>query len=162
MPTTFIPFGERQINHDVIESIANAVYGNAEDAEFLEQYVPLRGRVPVPKVNIFTNCLIRAPRCLWAVSHEEQVVGFITIGDYGEHVNVIGFGIKLEFARHGIMAQAWAEIRNHSSIQYPLYGSTSSENLPAINFLEMLNFEFVEQLNFLGEPSIRYVLNSAD
>ena len=156
--TKFIPYGERQLNRELIVSIASAVFGTTDDADFLENFIPFAGRVPEPKVNAFTRYLIGGPRCLWAVYHGEQVVGFITISDQ-PHTNAIGFGIKSSFSARGIMAQAWAEIKNHPCIQYPLYAYTTENNLPSRRFLERLGFEFIERMFYLGEPSLKYRKN---
>ena len=116
--TQFIPKEERQHQGTLINAMAQAVYGTAEDAAFTEEFVPPAGRVPAPKVASFAGFMQRAPQCLWAVYSDDsqsEVVGFILIGNQ-PHPNAIGFGIKKSFAGKGIMRKAWEEIKTHPCI----------------------------------------------
>lgn len=160
MPTTqLIPLENRLQQRALINAIAQAVYGTAEDASFLEEFVPLGGRVPSNKVTNFANFLSRTPTCLWALFEDDtqqKVIGFILIANV-PHTNSIGFGLNKSYARNGLMKKAWEEIKNDQCITLPLNGYTSIRNTSAIAFLEACGFVKNGTTNFIGEDSYWFV-----
>jgi RimJ/RimL family protein N-acetyltransferase len=153
MPITqFIPKEERQHQSALIHAMAQAVYGTAEDAAFTEEFVPERGKVGEPKVQIFTNFLINNTDRLWAIfsdANKTDIAGFFLIMPSDE----IGFGLKSTFSGQNIMTKAWKEIAVHPAINYPLNARTSKRNLGAIRFLEKVGFVNKGETNFMGEDS---------
>ena len=77
----FIPKENRNINSELIFQISNAVFGDIDKIKFSDNFVPLQGRVPEPKVQMFSSFLMNIPQCLWAVRYNNIVVGFILISN---------------------------------------------------------------------------------
>ena len=157
--TQFIPLEDRQQQRALINAIAEAVYGTAEDAAFSEEFVPPGGRVPSNKVTNFAIFLARTPTCLWALFEDDtqqKVIGFILIANV-PHSNSIGFGLNKSYARNGLMKKAWEEIKNDQCITLPLNGYTSIRNTSAIAFLEACGFVKNGITNFMGEDSYWFV-----
>jgi hypothetical protein len=70
----FISKSGRNQNRDLIQKIAEAIFGNQESAEFTELFVPEGGKIPYPQKSNFTNFLLMGPKCLWAVFDSEKQV----------------------------------------------------------------------------------------
>ena len=156
--TIFIPINERNAKRNLIEEISEVVFGNEEQANFAEEFVPVRCRVPNPKTTFFTNFLIKGPRLLWAIQYNGKTVGFILIGD-SPHNNAIGFSINSEYSNKKITSDAFEMIRHHGEIAYPLYGYTSTRNVSAQRFMEKVGFlRQPNTVDFCGEDSFQYKL----
>jgi RimJ/RimL family protein N-acetyltransferase len=152
----FIPRHERNMHRNTLHEIAVAIYGTPEKTLFAEEFIPPGGRVPHEKVTSFTNYLEYGPNLLWAVRHDEQVVGFILIGDRPNH-NSIGFSIDKAYAYQGVATAAFQLISNNPAIRYPLNAFTSCRNTASRRFLEKNNFYLVsDDIDFLGEGSCHY------
>lgn len=156
MTVDFIPKNERRNKIGILQQISNSVFGDKQEIEFSELYIPISGRVPNPKSENFTNFLIHGPNLLWAVKEGDIVIGFILIADL-PHDNSIGFSINSNYANRGIMKRAWEEICNSPDVRYPLYGGTSQNNVSANKLLLSCGFELHEEFTYLGEPSFRYI-----
>ena len=156
MTVDFIPKNERRNKIDILQQISNAVFGDKQEIEFSEMYIPDGGRVPNPKSENFTNFLIHGPKLLWAVKEGDIVIGFVLIADL-PHVNSIGFSINSNYANKGIMRKAWKEICSSPDVRYPLYGSTSQNNVSANKLLLSCGFELDNEFSYAGEPSFRYI-----
>jgi hypothetical protein len=152
----FIPKNERNNHRNTLHEIAVAIYGTPEKAGFAEEFIPPGGIVPHVKVDNFKNYLEYGPNLLWAVRHDEKVVGFILIGDM-PHNNAIGFSIDMSYANQGISSAAFQLIINNPAIRYPLNAFTSCRNVSSRRFLEKNNFYLVSNNNdFNGENSCHY------
>lgn len=156
MTVDFIPNNERRNKIDILQQISNSVFGDRQEIEFSELYIPIGGRVPNPKSENFTNFLIYGPNLLWAIKEDNDVIGFALIAD-SPHNNAIGFGINSNHANQGIMKKVWKEICNNPAVRYPLYGYTSKRNLPANRLLESCGFELDGECVYMGESSFRYI-----
>jgi len=145
------------IRHAEIRGIATSCFGNDEQVQFIEEYIPARGRVPEPKVANFEGFLLRATKHLWAIYENDaqnSVVGFVLIADI-PHQNSIGFGIEVNYARQGIMRKAWEEIEPQLveiGVPFPLNGYTSARNEAANAFMTAIGFILQEgEIDFEGE-----------
>lgn len=162
MTIKYVGRPERVQNRELLNKIAEAIFGAPEDVLFAEEFVPPAGKIPSPKVANFAGFLFNSPKHLWAIFSDDNPkipVGFILIADMPD-TNSIGFCIKRNFARKGLMRQAWEEIKNShewGNITFPLYGSTSQRNAAANQFLTNIGFKFIEETNFAGEPSNKYL-----
>lgn len=146
---------------ELVREISGAIFGSAESADFAEKYVPYNARVPYPKADQFSQFLLHYPKCLWAVFENDKkvrVVGFILVSDL-PHYNSAGIGINPDYSGKGIMLQAWNEIILNADqcILFPLNAYTSERNEPAIRFLEKTGFVPAGNIEFQGEPSLKYV-----
>ena len=155
----FIPREDRHSYSDVIESISEAVFGDEEKINFMEEFLPINGRIPNPKVLRFSNYLHSHFKLLWAIRNNDEIVGFISIDDL-PHFNAIGFGINVHFAKKGIVSAAWQLAKSFEKINYPLNAYTSQRNISANKFIERNGFTFECELDFQGEPSNKYVFHS--
>ena len=155
----FIPKEDRHSYSDVIESISEAVFGDEEKINFMEEFLPINGRIPNPKVLRFSNYLHSHIKLLWAIRYNDEIVGFISIDDL-PHFNAIGFGINVHFAKKGIVSAAWQLAKSSEKINYPLNAYTSQRNISANKFIERNGFTFECELDFQGEPSNKYVFHS--
>jgi RimJ/RimL family protein N-acetyltransferase len=153
---------QRHAMRHLIEEIAEAIYGNPNEIAFAEEFIPLGGRVPLPKTNNFVNFLVKYPELLWAVKYDDKTVGFILIGDLPIQTNSAGFSINSQYANKGIVTEAFKLILSAPTpIQLPLYASTSTRNINAQKLLEKLNFVKIDGVFvFLGESSFKYKLDS--
>ena len=162
MTIKYIGRHERVQNRELLNQISTAIFGTPEDVLFAEEFVPPDGKIPNPKVATFVNFLTNYTNHLWGIFADDNLkipVGFILIAD-NPHPNSIGFCIKRKFARKGLMRQAWEEIRKSpqwQSIDFPLFGQTSQRNTAANQFLTNIGFKFIEETNFAGEPSNKYL-----
>jgi hypothetical protein len=156
MAVEFIPRNERRNKIDIVKQISNAVFGEISEIEFSELFIPKGGRVPNPKVENFANLIIHGPNCLWAIKEVDSIVGFVLIADL-PHENSIGFSINSNYANQGIMRTAWKEICSNPAIRYPLYGSTSQNNVSAKKLLLSCGFELDNEFSYSGELSFKYV-----
>jgi predicted acetyltransferase len=155
----FISIENRIKKRKVIETVSNAIFGSTIEIEFSEQFIPSRGKVPIPKVSNFTTYLINVPKYFWVVYYEEIIVGFVLISDF-PHQNSIGFGINYKFAQMGIISSAWELIKFNQCIEYPLYAITSKRNTAALNLLKKLGFQYTNKnILFGNELSLKYILN---
>ena len=158
----FIPLSERNNQKELINEIGNTIFGTDESTKFAEEFIPPRGRVPSPKNIKFANFLAKQTRCLWVVytdEHKEQIAGFILVADL-PHPNAIGFGLNPTYKRKGLMSRAWKEIMlSGECIRFPINAYTSEKNTGAINFLQKNKFQFIENLDFVEEPSVHYSFN---
>ena len=111
----FIPREDRHSYSDVIESISEAVFGDVEKINFMEEFLPINGRIPNPKVLRFSNYLHSHIKLLWAIRYNDEIVGFISIDDL-PHFNAIGFGINVHFAKKGIVSAAWQLAKSSEKI----------------------------------------------
>lgn len=161
MKTTieFLPKEDRQSYTNVIESISQAVFGDAEKINFMEEFIPINGKVPNPKVLRFSNYLLNHIKLLWAIRYDNEIVGFISIDDL-PHFNAIGFGINIHFAKKRIITTAWELAKSSDKINYPLYAYTSQRNIAANTFLLRNGFNFECELDFEGEPSNKYICHT--
>ena len=161
MTIKYIGQTERVQNRELLNKIAEAIFGTPEDINFAEEFVPPDGKTQNPKVATFVEFLTNYTNHLWGIFSDDNPkipLGFILIADM-PHTNSIGFCIKRNFARKGLMRQAWEEIKNSSewgNITFPLYGSTSQRNAASNQFLTNIGFKFIEETNFAGEPSNKY------
>lgn len=154
----FISLNDRREKSDVIKRVAEAVYGSPEKSAYSEQFIPIRGQVPEPKVVNFTKFLINIPKCLWVVYFNDLIVGFILIIDM-PHPNSIGFGIDVDFSSKGITYDAWLLVKSDVCIKFPLFASTSKRNIGANKLLKKIGFEdLCEDFDFFGETSSRFIL----
>jgi RimJ/RimL family protein N-acetyltransferase len=155
----FIPRTDRNTKRALINEISEAVFGTDEQSYFSEEFVPVRCRVPEPKVQVFSNFLINQAKLLWAVQFDGKTVGFILISDL-PHSNSVGFSIHSDYARKGICSTAFDLIRNAPEILFPLYGATSTRNVNAQLFMEKQGFEReANTFDFCGEESFKYRLD---
>jgi len=116
MTIKYIGRHERVQNRELLNQISTAIFGAPEDINFAEEFVPHAGKIPSPKVANFAGFLVNGPKHLWAIFSDDNPkipVGFILIAD-SPHRNSIGFCIKRNFARKGLMRQAWEEISDRS------------------------------------------------
>ena len=161
MTIKYIGRHERIQNRELLNQISTAIFGAPEDINFAEEFVPPKAKISSPKVVTFVEFLTNYTNHLWAIFSDDNPkipVGFILIADI-PHPNSIGFCIKRNFARKGLMRQAWEEIRQSSQwqeIDFPLFGQTSQRNAAANQFLLNIGFEFMEETTFAGEPSNKY------
>ena len=161
MTIKYIGQTERVQNRELLNKIAEAIFGTPEDINFAEEFVPPDGKTQNPKVATFVEFLTNYTNHLWGIFSDDNPkipLGFILIADM-PHPNSIGFCIKRNFARKGLMRQAWEEIRQSSQwqeIDFPLFGQTSQRNTAANQFLTNIGFKFIEETNFAGEPSNKY------
>jgi RimJ/RimL family protein N-acetyltransferase len=156
--TIFIEKSQRLANRNLINEIANSVFGSEEKAAFSEEFVPVRCRVPKPKSEQFANYLLNSPRLLWAIQFNKTTVGFILIGDM-PHRNAMGISINHEYYRKGVASEAFSQIKSHSEISYPVFGYTSVRNINAQRFMESIGFKREpENIDFCGENSYKYKL----
>jgi ribosomal protein S18 acetylase RimI-like enzyme len=160
----FIPKSVRNQNIELVQKIADAIFGTPESAEFAERFVPAGGKVPYPKERYFSDFLLNYPKCLWAVfdsEKQENVVGFILISDR-PHDNSMGVGINPAYNRRGLMTKACNEIisGNNQCIIFPLNAYTSENNKAAIGLLEKTGFTLAGKISFAGEPSLRYTIKA--
>jgi RimJ/RimL family protein N-acetyltransferase len=154
--TIFIEKNQRIANKNLINEIADSVYGSIEQAAYSEEFIPERGRVQIPKNKIFANFLLSSPKLLWAIQYDNTTVGFILIGDMPHH-NAMGISINSEYSRKGIATEAFNQIKTHPEISYPVFGYTSVRNVNAQGFLERIGFiKEPGKINFLGEISLKY------
>ena len=145
-------------NLDDCIKIAEAVFGTSELAAFTEEFVPLRGRVPSPKVGNFASYLNRAVKDLFAIlnphnGNNEEIIGFILLSDT-PHKHALGIGINKKFVGKGIaktaLMFALEDIKN-SGIELPIYAHTSKENIAALGLLASVDFRYVSEItDFLG------------
>lgn len=158
----FLPITERTAHLEVINAIANAIYGNEDEVKFTEEYIPLNGRVPAPKVANFANYLIRGPRLLWVIKSGATIVGFILVSDT-PFQNALGIGINSQYARRGVISQALNQIKYNKEMRYPLCGYTSERNIPAQKTVKKLGFEKENDIViFMGERSFKYKLEAPE
>ena len=107
-----IKFIERP-NQVLCNKIAEAVFGDKHKASFSEQFVPIQGHVPNPKMSNF-SLFLNSSNCkfLWAIldpQDHEVVVGFILIADMPQN-HSIGVGIDVNYANKGLMYNAMQEV----------------------------------------------------
>ena len=160
--TVYIERSERQNNSHLIQEIVEATYGNNQKIDFIEEFVPQERRVPEPKVSEFKSFLMTGAKLLWAVKYNEKTVGFILVVDM-LHNNSIGFGINVEYSNKGICSQAFDQVINSPSINFPLYGVTSKRNSGAKRLMRKVGFlETGERLFFFGEESLIYKFLEGD
>ena len=156
--TIFIEKSQRFANRNLINEIANSVFGSDEKAAFSEEFVPVRCRVPYPKSEQFANYLLNSPRLLWAIQYDNTTVGFILIGDI-PHRNAMGISINHKYSRRGVASEAFSQIKSHPEISYPVFGYTSVRNINAQKFMESIGFKREpENIDFCGENSYKYIL----
>lgn len=156
--TIFLEKSQRFENKNLINEIANSVFGSEELAAFSEEFVPVRCRVPKPKSEHFANFILNSPRLLWAIQYNSITVGFILIGDM-PHRNSMGISINSEYSNKGVASQAFNQIKSHPEISYPVYGYTSVRNINAQRFMDSIGFKREpENINFCGENSFKYKL----
>jgi RimJ/RimL family protein N-acetyltransferase len=162
MSTTviFIPQNHRVQHNAVISEIANTVFENTQQTEFMEEFVPVGGRVPAPKITNFINFISRVPTLLWAIQEDFVTVGFIfVINNPGN--NLMGIGINRQYANSGVGTRAFNLIRDHQELIYPLTGETSVRNVAGQKLMETLGFQKeLTTFNFHGETSYRYTLKN--
>ncbi|GAA4074104.1 hypothetical protein GCM10022389_19560 [Flavobacterium cheonanense] len=155
----FIPRTDRNTKRALINEIAEAVFGTAEQSAFSEEFVPVGGRVPAPKKENFANFLINVPELLWAVQYNEKTIGFILIFNIPDPSS-IGFSINSNFANKGIATDAFTLVRHSTLIKYPIFGSTSTRNTIAQHFMLKQGFvQLPQSFNFCGEESFKYRLD---
>jgi len=156
----FLPREDRHDYYEVIDLIADAVLGDPEKINFMEEFLPITNRIRDPKDLRFSNYLHSNYKLLWAIRYNDEIVGFIGIDDYRHFNNAIGFGINVNFAKKGIVSAAWQLAKSFEKISYPLYAGTSQRNTPANKFLEKNGFILESEFDFEGEPSYKYVIHS--
>lgn len=156
--TVLIERHQRFANQNLIDDIANAVFGNVEQANFSEEFVPEAGRVPNPKKRNFANFLLNGPKLLWAIQYDDKTVGFIIIQDM-PYPNAVGISINSDYSGKGIASEAFKQIKSNSRVVFPLFGYTSVRNIKAQSLMEKLGFvKQSEEINFCGENSVKYKL----
>lgn len=142
--------------------IAEAVFGRTELAAFTEEFVPLRGRVPSPKVENFANYLNRVVKDLFAIlnpnsGNNDEIIGFILLSDT-PHKHSLGIGINKNFAGKGIGKTALIfalENLKNSGIELPIYAHASKENTATIELLTSVDFRFVSEISdFIGSHNL--------
>jgi RimJ/RimL family protein N-acetyltransferase len=154
----FIEKSQRFANQNLINEIADSVFGSSEQAAFSEEFVPEGCRVPNPKSQNFARFLLNVPKLLWAIRYENRTVGFILIQDM-PHRNAMGIIINSVYSKKGIALEAFNQIKSHPEIIYPIFGYTSIRNINAQRFMERLGFEREpENIDFCGENSFKYKL----
>ena len=145
-------------NLDDCIKIAEAVFGTSELTAFTEEFVPLRGRVPSPKVGNFASYLNRAVKDLFAIlnpnnGNNEEIIGFILLSDT-PHKHALGIGINKNFVGKGIAKTALIfalENLKNSGMELPIYAHTSKENIAALGLLASVDFRYVSEItDFLG------------
>jgi ribosomal protein S18 acetylase RimI-like enzyme len=138
--------------------IAEAVFGTTELAEFTEEFIPLRGRVPSPKVENFASYLNRVVKDLFAIlnpnsGNNEEIIGFILLSDT-PYKQALSIGLNKNFVGKGIAKTALLfalENLKKSGIELPIYAYTSKENISALGLLTSVDFRFISELNdFMG------------
>jgi ribosomal protein S18 acetylase RimI-like enzyme len=142
--------------------IAEAVFGTTELAAFTEEFVPLRGRVPSPKVENFGNYLNRVVKDLFAIlnpnsGNNDEIIGFILLSDT-PHNHSLGIGINKNFVGKGIAKTALIfalENLKNSGIELPIYAHESKENTATIELLTSVDFRFVSEISdFIGSHNL--------
>ena len=127
----------------------------------MEEFVPLDGRVPAPKVRNFANFMSNTANLLWAVKEKEkgEIIGFMFISDLMGRKNIFSIGISKDYANQGHAKRAFQLMQAEENIPFPIVGESSIRNFRAIRLMESLGFERIAEFEFFGEPSYRYQFN---
>lgn len=150
---------DRQNNPDVVRQLANIIHENEAQSEYTELHMPKfvkdMGSNLKDKRHGFFSMLMTQPNDLYVVKFAGKIVGFILFIEPGDGKNRIGFGINSKYAGKGILLKAFNQIKDE--LEYPIYGETSQDNIGSQRLMTKMGFEKIDNFNFAGLPSFRYV-----